>query len=95
MPEAEPVAVAVLDVEIAVAVRLIAKVPCDRHALGLELFVQRICIVHPDICVPRVSIVDGEMVGTHHACRLELAQHDEYPAAFHHAEGGGSPQKRS
>src|SRR6185295_8145675 len=87
VPEAEPIAIAILDVEVAVAIRLIAQVPRDRHALGLELLIERIRILDPDVCVPGVAILHGEAVGTHHARRLELTQHDEDSVAFHHAEG--------
>src|SRR5437763_546391 len=41
VPEAEPVAVAVFDVEFTAAVRLVAQPAGDLHALGLELDVEQ------------------------------------------------------
>jgi hypothetical protein len=41
--------VAVLNVEVAVTLRLIADFPCNLHAVGLELVAQRIGTLNPNI----------------------------------------------
>src|SRR5260221_11746756 len=45
VPKAKPGPVAVLDVDVTVTIRLIAETAYDHHDLGLELLVQRICVV--------------------------------------------------
>src|SRR5436309_14206074 len=86
VPKTEPIAVAVLDVEVAAAVGFVANVPRDLHALRFELPVQRIGIVHPNVAVPRPALGVDQSVGSHHARLLELRQHDDDAIALYHAE---------
>src|SRR5437763_194557 len=53
LPEAQAVPVAVLDVEVAAAVRLIADVARDLHTFRLELGVERVGIEFAEIVVER------------------------------------------
>src|SRR6266446_4263454 len=79
--EAETVAVGVQDVEIAAAVGLIAEGARDVYALGLELLVERVGVVDPDIGVPGVVSRNGQAVRTHEAIGAggsELAEHDDH-----------------
>src|SRR5438874_2907021 len=86
LPEAQAVPVAVLDVEVTAAVRLIADVARDLHTLRLELGVERVGIVYPDVRVPGSALRIGEAIGPHDAGSFELCEHDHDAAAPDHAE---------
>src|SRR5438552_13147877 len=53
MPETEAVSIAVFDVQVPAPVRLITDIPHDLYAFRLELGMQRIGIIDPDVRVPR------------------------------------------
>ncbi len=54
--------------------------------LRAELLQERIRVVNPDVCVPGAAIGFDGIVRPHEAALFELAQHDDDPAALHHAE---------
>src|SRR5262245_46572555 len=52
LPEAQTVAVAVVHLEVAAAIGLVERAAHDRHPLGLELRMQRVGVVDPEVGVP-------------------------------------------
>jgi hypothetical protein len=52
VPKTEAIAVAVLDIEVAAAVWLVTNVSRDLHAFRLELRIQDVRIVDPDVRIP-------------------------------------------
>ena len=80
------VPVAILDVEIAVPVRLIADVACDPHSFGPEFATQYVGIIDPNIGVPRLAVGVGQAVGPHRPGVVKLAKHDDDATAFDHTK---------
>src|SRR5215469_8042130 len=93
VPKTQPIAIAIFDVEVAVPVRLIADVPCNLHALRLEVATQYVGIVDPHICVPCVGIGIGQMIGPHRGATVNLAQHDDDAVALDHTKARGIAPK--
>src|SRR5262245_17989368 len=90
VPETQSVAVAVLHVEVATAVGLVANRAGNHDALGPELAIKGVGIINPDVRVPGVlRFRVGKAVGTHDARRGELGQHDDDAATVDHAEAWG------
>src|SRR5687768_4708195 len=85
-PEAEAVAIAVLDLEVTAVIWLVERRADDAHAFGPELVMQRVRIVDPDVRIPRTSLRIHDAVGPDHAARFERGQHDDHAAALYHAE---------
>src|SRR5882757_4442313 len=86
--EAEGVAVAVADVEVAAAVGLIADGPRDGDAVSLEFFVECVGVVDPDIRVPGGIFRVDETVRMHAARDLRLFEHDRDAGTADHGEAG-------
>src|SRR5260370_22724349 len=84
-PKAQPVAVAVFDVEVAAAILLVADVPRDLHTLRLELRMERIGVIDPDVCVPCATLRVNGVVGTRDTTLFELRQPDDHAGALAHA----------
>src|SRR5260370_11741797 len=82
LPKTQPVTVAVVDLEVATTVGLIADSARDVDALGLEFRMERIRVIDPNVGVPGASLrVDG-VVGSHDALLFELRQHDDDAVAM-------------
>src|SRR5437016_6320209 len=79
--KAQSVAVTVLNVEVAIAVGLIADVSRDLDALRRKLGIKRVRIIDPDIRIPRFALRIGDAVGPHEPRLGKLAEHNDDPAA--------------
>ena len=89
LAEAEAVAVAVEDVEIAAAVFLVADGADYVDAFLLELGVEGVGVVDPEVGVPgEVVGVRGAGIGAHLAWGFELAEHEVGSAAMDDGEAG-------
>lgn len=86
LSETQPVAVAILDIEIAATVFLVADLPRDLYTLGLELVVQRVGVFDPDVGVPAPALRIDRVIGAHRAGLGDLTEHDDDAAALDHAE---------
>src|SRR6185503_7312917 len=89
--EAEPVTVVVVDLEVAAAVDLITQVAHDRDASRLELGIQRVRVLDPDVRVPGTALRISHAIGTNTTggCLgyfIDLRQHDDDALPFDHAE---------
>src|SRR5262249_10260559 len=72
LPKTQPIAVAIAHVEVATAIRLVANIPRDDHALGFELRVEGIRVIDPDVGIPGSPFgIDGS-IGAHDANYFEL-----------------------
>src|SRR6516164_5621606 len=72
LPKTQPITVAIFHVEVATAIRLVANIPRDNHALGFELRVECIRVINPDVGVPGSPFgIDGS-VRAHYASHFEL-----------------------
>jgi hypothetical protein len=87
MPEAQAIAVAILDVEVSTPVGLVAYIARNLDTLGLELRTQLIGIIDPDICIPRFTLGIYQPVWAHGARLGVLGKHDDRAAAGDHAKG--------
>src|SRR5438034_43831 len=76
LAKTQPVAVAVVHLEVATAVGLIADSARDVDALGLELRMERIRVIDPNIGIPGASLRVCSVIGAHKAGLFELRQHD-------------------
>src|SRR6478735_4621164 len=72
--KAQAIPVAVLDIEIAAAVVLVAQVAGDLHAFRLEFRIQSIRVVNPDVGVPGAFLWIRQTVRIHASLLLKLAQ---------------------
>src|SRR2546421_10277028 len=86
MSKTQPVPVTVLDIEVAIAVRLIADVPRDLDALLRKLRIERVRIIDPDIRIPRFALRIGNAVGPHEPRLGKLAEHNDDAAAANHTK---------
>src|SRR5438132_16273 len=84
MPETEAVSIAVFDVKVPAPVRLITDIPHDLYAFRLELGMQRIGIIDPDVRVPRPAFEIDDVIGAHLSRRVELHQHNDDDATLYH-----------
>src|SRR5713101_9105915 len=86
LAKTQPVAVAVVHLEVATAVGLIADSAHDLDALGLEFRMERIRVIDPNVGVPGASLRVCGVVGTHEAGLFELRKHDDDAVALDHAK---------
>src|SRR6267378_3430780 len=86
LTETNAVAVAILNVKIAAAIRLVADVACDLHAPGLEFSIERISSVYPNVSVPCPALRINQVIRAHRTSRFQLSQHDYYAVALDHTK---------
>src|SRR5467141_3598550 len=86
LTETNAVAVAILNVKIAAAIRLVADVACDLHAPGLEFSIERISSVYPNVSVPCAALRINQVIRAHRPRRFQLSQHDDYAVALDHTK---------
>ena len=92
LPEAETIAVAILDVEIAASVELIAEIADDIYAPGLELSVQRVGVLDMNVGVPCFAGGIGETVRPHESVFGNWLSMMTMPERWTMQKHGGSPQ---
>src|SRR5262245_60286689 len=88
LAETQPVPVTVLYIEITAAVGPITDVACDLHTLGLELRIEPVRLVNPDVCVPSASFLNDNANRSHDAGLFELRQHDTDTVSPDHTKRG-------
>src|SRR6266446_1114062 len=86
VPKTEAVPIGVLDVEVATPIGLVTNISHNLDALGLELRVERVGVLDPDMRVPRSALGIDQVVRSLDARLLELRQHDDDAVAPNHAE---------
>src|SRR5690349_19547607 len=84
LAKTQAVAVAILDVKVAAAVKLVFKLPHDLHTFGLELGVERVSVVDPNVRVPRDILWISDTVRAHQTCLFKLLEHHGDAVAAHH-----------
>jgi len=95
VPEAQTIPVAILDVKVPAAVRLIADGARDLHALRPVLGVECIGIVDPDVSIPGFPFGIDESVWPHPARPFELRSMMTMQLRCTMQNDDGSFQKRS
>jgi hypothetical protein len=72
LSKTQAITVAILHVEVTTPIGLIADITGDGHAFGLELRVEHVRVVDPNVGVPGPLFRVGEMVGPHEAALFQL-----------------------
>src|SRR5215471_12867113 len=88
LTETQTVPVAALHIEITAAVGPIAHVAGDLHSVSLELRVEPVRIVNPDVGVPGSAIRIDRAIRSHDAGLFELRQHDADTVSPDHTKRG-------
>ena len=88
MTETQPIAVAVFDVKIAATVRLVANRAYYLRPGCLELSIERVSIIDPDIAVPRPAFRVDDVIGAHPTRGFVLREHDHDATPLDHAKRG-------
>src|SRR5678810_633921 len=86
LSKTQAITVAVFHVEVATTVLLVTNVPHNLHTLRLELRVECVSILYPNVCVPSSSLRIHGAIGTHDTSLVELGQHDHNSIALDHTE---------
>src|SRR3989454_5239291 len=86
LTETKAVSVAILNVEIAAAIRLVADITRNLNAPRLELSIQRISIVDPNVGVPRPALRISDVIRAHRSSGFQLSQHDDDAVALDHTK---------
>src|SRR5437879_12138401 len=80
------VSVGILNVNIAATIWLVADLTRNFHAPRLELSIERISIVDPNVGVPRSALRVNDVIRAHRASGFQLSQHDDDGVALDHTK---------